>query len=61
MVNLDKLTTVEVLKRAVKDFPNKIALSGIEDKAITYSEFSKKVQKISSFLKDQGIVSGDRV
>jgi len=61
MVNLDKLTISEVLKRSVKLFPTKIALSGIEGNAISYTEFDNKVQKISEFLKDQGIVSGDRV
>jgi long-chain acyl-CoA synthetase len=61
MVTLDKMTLTEVLKRSVNKFPNKIALSGIEGNAISYREFNNKVQKISSFLKEQGIVSGDRV
>jgi long-chain acyl-CoA synthetase len=61
MVTLDKMTLAEVLKRSVKNFPNKIALSGIEENAISYTEFNNKVQRISTFLKEQGIVSGDRV
>jgi len=61
MVNLDKMTIAEVLKRSVKEFPNNIALSGIDENAISVTEFNSKVQKISGFLKDQGIVSGDRV
>jgi long-chain acyl-CoA synthetase len=61
MVTLKNFTLVEVLKKATADFPNKIALSGIEGNEITYSEFNNKVQQISNFLKEQGIVSGDKV
>jgi long-chain acyl-CoA synthetase len=61
MVNLEKLTIAEVLKRSVSLFNNRIALSGIDGNAVTYTEFNNKVNKISDFLKDQGITSGDRV
>lgn len=61
MVSLEKLTLVEVLKKAVNDYPNKLALSGIGQNEITYSEFYNKVQFISNFLREQGIVSGDKV
>jgi len=61
MVNLDKLTLSEVLKRGVSNFSGKIALSGISGNAITFQELENKVQKLSDFLKEQGIVSGDRV
>ena len=61
MVTLEKMTIDEVLKRSVKEFPNNIAVSGIEENAISVIEFKEKVNKISAFLKDQGIVSGDRV
>ncbi len=61
MVDLDKLTLVEVLKKSVKKYSNKLALSGIDGNAISYREFNDKVHKISSFLKNEGIVSGDRV
>lgn len=61
MVSLEKLTLVEVLKKAVNDYPNKLALSGIGQNEITYSEFYNKVQFISNFLREQGIVSRDKV
>ncbi len=61
MVTLNKMTIDEILNRSVKLFSNKIALSGIDGNAISYTEFNNKVQKISSFLKEQGIVSEDRV
>ena len=61
MVNLEKMTITEVLKRAVNEFPNNIAVSGIDENTISVIEFKERVNKISGFLKDQGIVSGDRV
>ena len=61
MVTLDKMTIDEILSRSVNLYSNKIALSGIEGNAISYTEFNNKIQKISSFLKEQGIVSEDRV
>ncbi len=61
MITLDKMTITEVLKRSVTIYSNKVALSGIDGNAISFSEFNNKVQKISDFLKEQGIVSGDRV
>ncbi len=61
MATLENLTVVDVLKKAVTDFPNNTASSSVNGNAITYSEFNNKVQQISNFLKEQGIVSGDRV
>lgn len=61
MVSLDKLTLDEVLKRAVSSFQKNPALSALDGTVVTYEELSTKVQQISNFLKDQGVVSGDRV
>lgn len=61
MVTLEKMTITEVLKRSVNLFAGKVALSGIDGNAVSYNELNNKVEKISNFLKDQGIVSGDRV
>ncbi len=61
MVILEKHTIAEVLKESVKKFTNNVALSSIDGNAISYNELSNKVQKISDFLREQGIVSGDRV
>ncbi len=61
MVKLEQLTIAEVLKESVKKYSSNIALSSIDGNSITYNEFNNKVKKISDFLKDQGIVSGDRV
>ena len=61
MVTLEKFTIVDALKKAVTDHPNKMASSNINGSSITYSELNNKVQQISKFLNEQGIVSGDRV
>lgn len=61
MVNIDKMTIAEVLRRAVELYSENIALSSIDGNAVSYSEFNNKVKKISDFLKDKGVTSGDRV
>lgn len=61
MSTSNKMTISEILKSTVEKYPNNIALSGIDGNAISYSELKLKVEKISNFLKDQGILSGDRV
>lgn len=61
MSTSDKMTISEILKRTVEKYPNNIALSGIDGNSISYSELKLKVEKISNFLKEQGILSGDRV
>lgn len=61
MPTSDKMTMSEILKRTVEKYPNNIALSGIDGNAISYSELKLKVDKISNFLKEQGILSGDKV
>ncbi|MBK7105413.1 MAG: AMP-binding protein [Ignavibacteriae bacterium] len=61
MVILEKHTIAEVLNESVKKYPSNIAMSSIDGNAITYNEMQTKVQKISDFLRDRGIVSGDRV
>ncbi len=61
MVRLESYTTASVLRKAFNDYPEKTALSTIDNYSITYEELNKKVQKISLFLNEQGIVSGDKV
>lgn len=61
MIKLNKMTLYEVLNRSVNLYNDKIALSGIDGNAISYAELNDKVQKISGFLKEQGIVSEDKV
>ncbi|MBK8944130.1 MAG: AMP-binding protein [Ignavibacteriae bacterium] len=61
MVILQNHTIAEVLKESVKKYSNNIALSSIDGNAVSFHELQNKVQKISDFLRDQGIVSGDRV
>ncbi|MCP5061550.1 MAG: long-chain fatty acid--CoA ligase [Ignavibacteriae bacterium] len=61
MVTLENYTIVDALKKAVTDHPNKMASSNINGSSITYADLNNKVQQISKFLNEQGIVSGDRV
>lgn len=61
MVELNKLTISEVLKRSVDLYSDNVVLSGIEGNPIIYSQFNDQINKISVFLKERGIVSGDRV
>jgi len=61
MVKLEQLTIANVLNESVKRFSSNNVLSSIDGNAITFKEFDNKIKKISNFLKDQGIVSGDRV
>lgn len=61
MIQLEKYTINEVLKIGVNKFSDKIALSDIDGNGITYNQFGEQVEKIKEFLKDQGIVKGDRV
>ena len=61
MVTLENYTIVNALKKAVTDYPNNTASSNINGSSITYADLNNKVQQISKFLNEQGIVSGDRV
>lgn len=61
MVTLENYTIVNALKKAVTDYPNNMASSNINGSSITYADLNNKVQQISKFLNEQGIVSGDRV
>lgn len=61
MLTLEKLTLSEVLEHASSKYGSNIALSEIEGSSITYSQLKEKVNSISLFLKNQGIVRGDRV
>lgn len=58
---LNKLTLKEVLKRSTEKYSNNTALSSIDGNGITYKEFNEKVNSVSNFLSDAGILPGDKV
>lgn len=58
---VDKLTLREVIKNSAELYSNNIALSSIDGNKITYEELYEKVNSVSKFLKDSGIIPGDKV
>jgi long-chain acyl-CoA synthetase len=58
---LKKLTLAEVLKTSAEKYSENLALSSIDGNGITFKEFNEKVASVSIFLKEEGIVPGDKV
>ncbi|MFH1194123.1 MAG: AMP-binding protein [bacterium] len=61
MPQLKKLTLPKLLEYISEKFENNIALADLNSAPITYLQFKEKVDSIAKFLKDQGIITGDRV
>ncbi|MCD4796329.1 MAG: AMP-binding protein [Candidatus Cloacimonetes bacterium] len=61
MYKLKNLTLKSVLERSADRFPNRIALSWVDGHQNTYNEIKNKVQEVSLFLHDHGVIMGDRV
>jgi len=49
------------LESTFQKHSDRIALSFIDDYTLKYSDIKNKISSISSYLKDQGIIKGDRV
>ncbi len=56
-----KFTLKEVLNNSAEKFSNNLALSSIDGVGVTYLEFKEKVNSVSKFLSEQGILPGDKV
>ncbi|MCX6169208.1 MAG: AMP-binding protein [Ignavibacteriales bacterium] len=61
MTELKKMTLLHVLNNSAEKFADRPAVSFVDRTKITYREFKSKVDSISSFLKDEGIIAGDKV
>ena len=61
MRKLDKLTLKDMLERSVEMHAERPSLGTIDGNAMTYAQLGRKVNEISSFLQEQGIIMGDRV
>jgi long-chain acyl-CoA synthetase len=61
MSEIKSLTLLHVLNNAAEKFSNHPSVSFLNSEKITYKEFKKRVDTIISFLKNEGVVSGDRV
>ncbi len=56
-----KKTIIENINDAIERYPNKVALTWLGDKGITYKELGNKYRKVAQLLKEQGIRYGDKV
>ena len=61
MKELNKLTLKDVLERSYNKFGDYNCVSWVGREPIKYSEFYEKAQVVSKFLKEQGVMKGDRV
>ncbi len=58
---ITKYTLKEVLNKSAEKYSSNLALSSVDGIGVNYKELKEKVNSISSFLKDQGIIPGDKV
>lgn len=58
---LDEKTLPNLLKRSITHFPDQPALGFADEKAVTYEKMGQKVSRVASYLKENGIESGDKV
>lgn len=61
MSKLEKLTLYNLLEYISEEFASNTALASLDGHSINYSELKEKANEISGFLKEQGIVKGDKV
>lgn len=60
-MNLAKLTIAEMFRNSVEKWPNRPSLSWADEKPYTFHQLSERVEEVSSFLKQKGIIPGDRI
>ncbi|MEG8946436.1 AMP-binding protein [Rosettibacter firmus] len=61
MKDLKKFTLLHLLNNSVEEFADRNLVSFIDSQPITYRDFKRKVDSVSSFLKSEGIIAGDKV
>jgi long-chain acyl-CoA synthetase len=61
MNEIKKHTLLQVLNLCAENFADRPAVSFVDRPKITYREFKEKVNSISTFLKDEGVIAGDKV
>lgn len=61
MYDFKTKTLLQVLNNASEKYSELPAVSFLNSEKITFGEFKKRVDTISGFLKNEGIVAGDRV
>jgi len=58
---LDKLTLDQLINYSTSKYDDKHALSWVNGDAITYKELGEKVSSVSEFLREKGVLPGDKV
>lgn len=61
MNEIKKHTLLQVLNLSAENFADRPSVSFVDRPKITYREFKEKVNSISTFLKDEGVIAGDKV
>jgi long-chain acyl-CoA synthetase len=61
MIKLKEETLTSVLDQCTREYSQKTAVSFTDEPPITYAEFRSQVDHLSQFLRNQGVVHGDRV
>lgn len=61
MIKLDKLTLLEVLNKSCEKHASNNFSSFVDEDGYSFSEFKKQVNEISAYLKNNGIIPGDKV
>lgn len=58
---LNKLTLDQLLSFSSTKYENSVALSWVDGEDVTYKQLQEKVNSVSQFLVDEGILPGDKV
>jgi len=57
----ERLTLRRVLEHSVERYPHRPALASVGGETITYATLHEQVRAVAQLLKDQGVITGDRV
>jgi len=58
---LDKLTLDQLINFSTSKYENKTALAWVNGDSVTYKELGEKVSSVSEFLREKGVLPGDKV
>ncbi|MDD2228474.1 MAG: AMP-binding protein [Candidatus Cloacimonetes bacterium] len=61
MRKLERYTLKDMIARTCEAFPNRPALSMVDDKPLTYSQVEQQITELIAMMLDSGIQKGDRV
>jgi long-chain acyl-CoA synthetase len=61
MIALESLTLRSILRQSTRRFRDRVAFSTVDGDSISFGRFGERVEELSRFLHDQGVIPGDRV